>query len=112
MSHAQAHSHAGESHGSVRSYAIGFILSVILTVIPFAMVMSGDFSRSVALTSMVVLGVVQVLVHLVCFLHMNTSSEGRWNLLAFLFTVLIIVMLVGLAIWIMVNADQLMMPWM
>ncbi|MFI8482883.1 cytochrome o ubiquinol oxidase subunit IV [Pseudomonas sp. NPDC078700] len=112
MSHAQAHSHAGESHGSVRSYAIGFILSVILTVIPFAMVMSGHFSRNTALTAMVVLGVVQVLVHLVCFLHMNTSSEGRWNLLAFLFTILIIVMLVGLAIWIMVNADQLMMPWM
>ena len=43
---------------------------------------------------------------------MNTSSEGRWNLVAFLFTVLIIVMLVGLAIWIMVNADMLMMPWM
>ncbi|SNS14476.1 MULTISPECIES: cytochrome o ubiquinol oxidase subunit IV [Pseudomonas] len=112
MSHAHAQSHAGESHGSVRSYAIGFILSVILTAIPFAMVMSGHFSRNVALTSMVVLGVVQILVHLVCFLHMNTSSEGRWNLLAFLFTVLIIVMLVGLAIWIMVNADQLMMPWM
>ena len=88
------------------------MLSVILTVIPFGMVMSGDFSRETALISMLVMGVVQIVVHLVCFLHMNTSSEGRWNLLAFLFTVLIIVMLVGLAIWIMVNADMLMMPWM
>ena len=76
------------------------------------MVMSGQFSQSVNLISMLVMGVVQIVVHLVCFLHMNTSSEGRWNLVAFLFTVLIIVMLVGLAIWIMVNADMLMMPWM
>ncbi|ARU89333.1 cytochrome o ubiquinol oxidase subunit IV [Pseudomonas sp. M30-35] len=112
MSHAQTHSHAGESHGSVRTYAIGLILSVILTAIPFAIVMSGQFSRNTALVAMVVFAVAQVLVHLVCFLHMNTSSKGRWNLLAFLFTVLLIVMLVGLAIWIMVNADNLMMPWM
>ncbi len=110
MSHASTE--AGAGHGSYGSYAIGFVLSVILTVIPFGMVMSGNFSRETALISMLVMGVVQIVVHLVCFLHMNTSSEGRWNLLAFLFTVLIIVMLVGLAIWIMVNADMLMMPWM
>lgn len=103
---------AGAGHGSYRSYAIGFVLSVILTVIPFGMVMSSNFSLQTALISMLVMGVVQVVVHLVCFLHMNTSSEGRWNLIAFLFTVLIIIMLVGLAIWIMVNADMLMMPWM
>ncbi len=77
-----------------------------------ASVMSGQFSQSVNLISMLTMGVIQVVVHLVCFLHMNTSSEGRWNLVAFLFTALIIVMLVGLAIWIMVNADMLMMPWM
>jgi cytochrome o ubiquinol oxidase operon protein cyoD len=76
------------------------------------MVMSGQFSQSVNLIGMLTMGVIQVVVHLVCFLHMNTSSEGHWNLVAFLFTVLIIVMLVGLAIWIMVNADMLMMPWM
>ncbi|MEH6564250.1 MAG: cytochrome o ubiquinol oxidase subunit IV [Halopseudomonas sp.] len=110
MSHASTD--AGAGHGSYGSYAIGFVLSVILTVIPFAMVMSGNFSRETALISMLAMGVVQVVVHLVCFLHMNTSSEGRWNLVAFLFTVLIIIMLVGLAIWIMVNADMLMMPWM
>ena len=97
MSHASTE--AGAGHGSYGSYAIGFVLSVILTVIPFGMVMSGNFSRETALISMLVMGVVQIVVHLVCFLHMNTSSEGRWNLLAFLFTVLIIVMLVGLATW-------------
>ena len=38
MSHSSTH-HGGASHGSVKSYIVGFILSVILTVIPFWMVM-------------------------------------------------------------------------
>ncbi|MGP2730313.1 cytochrome o ubiquinol oxidase subunit IV, partial [Serratia marcescens] len=42
MSHSSHEtSHGGASHGSVKSYLIGFILSIILTVIPFAMVMNG-----------------------------------------------------------------------
>ncbi|MCX2956648.1 MAG: cytochrome o ubiquinol oxidase subunit IV, partial [Candidatus Regiella insecticola] len=31
--------HTGASHGSLKSHLIGFVLSIILTVIPFAMVM-------------------------------------------------------------------------
>ena len=62
MSH--AHSDAGAGHGSYGSYAIGFILSVILTAIPFAMVMSGQLSQSVNLIGMLVMGVVQIVVHL------------------------------------------------
>jgi len=45
--HAHDHGTGGESHGSVKSYLIGFVLAVVLTVIPFWMVMSGDFSRTV-----------------------------------------------------------------
>ncbi len=43
--HAHDHAAGGESHGSVKSYLIGFVLAVVLTVIPFWMVMSGDFSQ-------------------------------------------------------------------
>ena len=45
--HAHDHAAGGESHGTVKSYLIGFVLAVVLTVIPFWMVMSGDFSRTV-----------------------------------------------------------------
>jgi len=45
----------------------------------------------------------------VCFLHMNTSSEDRWNLVAFVFTVLIIAILVVGSIWIMWNLNYNMM---
>jgi cytochrome o ubiquinol oxidase operon protein cyoD len=108
MSH--SHTNAGASHGSFGSYAIGFVLSVILTAIPFWMVMDGGFSKVACIVAMVVLGLVQVVVHLACFLHMNTSSEGRWNMMAFLFTAMIIVLLVGLSLWIIFSANTMMMP--
>ena len=100
----------GAGHGSLGSYAIGFVLSVILTAIPFYMVMDGGFSRHATILTMVVLGLVQVVVHLICFLHMNMSSEGRWNVMAFIFTVIVILLVVGLSLWIIFSADMLMMP--
>ena len=39
----------GASRGSFKSYATGFILSIVLTVIAFALVLSGGFSRSAVL---------------------------------------------------------------
>ncbi|HKS32902.1 MAG TPA: cytochrome o ubiquinol oxidase subunit IV [Enterobacteriaceae bacterium] len=106
MSHSTDH---GASHGSVKTYLIGFILSVILTVIPFWMVMDGSASKAAILGTVLVMAVVQILVHLVCFLHMNTSSEERWNLTAFIFTVIIIAIVVVGSIWIMWNLNYNMM---
>jgi cytochrome o ubiquinol oxidase operon protein cyoD len=104
MSHSTDHS--GASHGSVKTYMTGFILSIILTVIPFWMVMTGAASPAVTILAM---AVVQVLVHLVCFLHMNTKSDEGWNMTAFVFTVLIIAILVVGSIWIMWNLNYNMM---
>ncbi|HDL8505069.1 TPA: cytochrome o ubiquinol oxidase subunit IV [Yersinia enterocolitica] len=101
--------HGGASHGSLKSYLIGFILSVILTVIPFAMVMSGTASHTTILATVVGLAVVQIIVHLVYFLHMNGSSEDRWNLVAFLFTAMIIAIVVVGSLWIMYNLNINMM---
>ncbi|MBJ3814807.1 cytochrome o ubiquinol oxidase subunit IV [Shimwellia pseudoproteus] len=99
----------GASHGSVKTYMTGFILSIILTVIPFWMVMNGTASHAAILGTVLVTAVVQIFVHLVCFLHMNTSSEERWNLTAFIFTAIIIAIVVVGSIWIMWNLNYNMM---
>ena len=98
--------HAGASHGSAQSYAIGFVLSLALTVVPFALVMTGVLPRSIALPSILAIGVLQILVHLVCFLHMNTKSEGGWNVLALGFTAVITMILVFGSMWIMQHLDH------
>lgn len=100
--------HAG--HGSLRSYLTGFILAVILTVIPFAVVMGGSVSHGTAVALVVGLGVVQILVHLRYFLHMGDgSSSESWNMVSFLFTVIVVAILVSGSIWIMYHLNHNMM---
>ncbi|MDH1799342.1 cytochrome o ubiquinol oxidase subunit IV [Acinetobacter johnsonii] len=99
MSH--DHNAAGASHGNTKQYTIGFILSVILTVIPFGMVMAGGFGRGIVMAVIAITAVAQVLVQLVYFLHMNSSSEQRWNVIAFIYTVLCIAVLLVGSVWIM-----------
>ena len=98
---------AGESHASVKSYMIGFVLSVILTAIPFGLVMNTThygFTADTVLAAILALAVVQVFVHVVYFLHMDRSAEQRWNVLAVSFTVMILAIVVAGSIWIMHNA--------
>ncbi|MGP1956902.1 MAG: cytochrome o ubiquinol oxidase subunit IV [Arsenophonus sp. NC-PE1-MAG3] len=100
---------SGASYGSMKTYLIGFILSIILTVIPFWMVINNATSHNIILWIVISTAIVQILVHLICFLHMNISSDNSWNLVAFLFTMLIIGIIVIGSLWIMYNLSINMM---
>lgn len=104
------HDDEGASHGSLRDYVTGFVLAVILTAIPFWLVM-GKVIDSPAITSVVILGfaAVQMVVHMVYFLHMNARSEGGWNMLALIFTVVIVVILLAGSLWVMYHMNTNMM---
>jgi cytochrome o ubiquinol oxidase subunit IV len=99
----------GVSQGSLKSYLTGFGLSLILTVIPFAMVMRGTVSAPTALAGIFSAGFVQILVHLHYFLHLDTSSTARWNVVAMIFTLLIMALFVGGTLWIMYTLNYRMM---
>jgi cytochrome o ubiquinol oxidase operon protein cyoD len=93
----------GAAVASFRSYATGFTLSLLLTIIAFALVMSSALSRSATIVGIFGTAVVQILVHLHYFLHLNTSSSSRWNVMALLFTLVIMALFFGGTIWIMVH---------
>src|SRR5690606_15205160 len=95
------HNSACALHGYVNQYTIGFVLSVILTLIPFGMVMAGGFGRGILITVIAITAVAQILVQLIYFLHMNSSSEQRWNVIAFVYTILTIAILLVGSVWIM-----------
>ena len=106
----QAHiESSGASRGSFKSYITGFILSIVLTGIAFALVMSGMFSDTAVLFGIFAAAVVQILVHLHYFLHLDASSARRWNLLALLFTFLIMAIFVGGTLWVMYTLNYRMM---
>jgi len=71
--------------------------------------MSGAWSTSATLVGILSAGIVQILVHLYYFLHLDTSSAARWNVLAMIFTVLIMILFVGGTLWIMYNLHYRMM---
>jgi cytochrome o ubiquinol oxidase operon protein cyoD len=109
--HEEHHLHA--DHGSFKSYVTGFLLSVILTAIPFWLVM-GEVFESSGITAIVILGfaAVQIVVHMVYFLHMNTESEGGWSMLALIFTLMLVVITLAGSIWVMYHLNHNMMPGM
>ncbi len=98
-------------HASVKGYLTGFFLSVVLTAIPFWLVMAKVLPTS-GITALVILGfaMVQIIVHMVYFLHMNTRVEGGWSMLALLFTAVLVMIMLSGSIWVMYHLNTNMMP--
>jgi cytochrome o ubiquinol oxidase operon protein cyoD len=124
LHHAHGHGHDGhghghvdhddhmEAHGSLKDYTIGFVLSIILTAIPFWLVMTHQLAPGT--TKFVIIGfaAVQFIVHMVYFLHMNSKSEGGWNMMAMLLTVILLFIVLTGSIWVMYHMNANMMPHM
>lgn len=105
--------HDGAAHGTFKGYMTGFVLAVILTAIPFWLVMDNVIESS-STTAMVLLGLgaIQIVVHMIYFLHMNFRSEGGWNMLALIFTVVFVVITLSGSLWVMYHMNANMMPAM
>lgn len=108
------HDHeSGGAHASLRGYLIGFGLSVVLTAIPFWLVMSGviDSKQATAIVIMV-FAVVQIVVHMIFFLHMDARSEGGWSMMALIFTLIVVGIAMSGSLWVMFHLNANMMPTM
>lgn len=111
---AHGHGHSSsEAHGTRKDYIIGFVLSVILTAIPFGLVMSGIITDTRVTAGVVmVFALVQIVVHMIYFLHMNSKSEHGWTLMALIFTVIILTICLAGSLWVMYHMNANMMPGM
>ncbi len=104
---AGSNTHAGgAAHGSVKEYIVGLMLSIALTVVPFSIIMFDLMSGTAAVVVILVCAVAQVLVQLVFFLHMNTSSEQLWNTTSAVFVVVLVAILIVGSIWIMAHLNH------
>ncbi|MCQ2003335.1 cytochrome o ubiquinol oxidase subunit IV [Rhizobium sp. NRK18] len=111
--HGHDHHETHASHGTLKSYLTGFVLSVILTAIPFWLVM-GDVigDRMVTATLIMALGLVQIVVHMIYFLHMDSKSQGGWTMMALIFTVILVLIALSGSLWVMHHLNTNMMPQM
>ena len=105
-----SHDHDG-AHGSFKSYMVGFVLSVVLTVIPFWLVMADVLdSRIGTLLIVFILGGVQMLVHIFYFLHVTAKAEEGWLAMSLIFTVVLVVIVMTGSSWVMLHLHENMMP--
>ena len=103
MNHARSDTH---TH---KSYLTGFVLALVLTAIPFAVVWMKLLPAGGAIVTIIIAAVAQVLVHLRYFLHLNFTTTPRENLLALAFATLLICIMVGGSLWIMFDLHFRMM---
>lgn len=99
-----AHQHDGheqESHGSLKSYVIGFLLSLVLTAIPLIVVLNDLMEGTSAKVLLLGSAVLQFVVQLFYFMHLKEEKKPRYNLMVLLLGIAIVLTIVAGSIWIM-----------
>lgn len=93
-----------------KQHVIGFILSIILTMAAYFFVTEHLFKGLALTVALGTLAIGQALVQLFFFLDLGREPKPKWNLIHFLFMVLVLVILVAGSMWIMHHLDYNMMP--
>ena len=90
-------------HGTMTSYVIGFILSLVFTLIPYYLVTHKSLSKDGLLATILGFAMLQMIIQLFFFLHLGREKKPHANAQFLIGTVGVIVLVVGGSIWIMHN---------
>ena len=101
-----------EAHGTYTSYILGFVMSLILTLIAYFAVIKEILQGWSLILVIMGIGIIQLFVQLLFFLHLGSESKPRWNLMVFLFSGMVLVVIVGGSLWIMYSLNERVMPSM
>jgi cytochrome o ubiquinol oxidase operon protein cyoD len=94
----------------INSYVIGFVLSVILVVAAYHIVTAKIFAGETLYFVLAGLALLEVLVQAIFFIRLNARTEDdKWNLISFVFTIIVIMIVVIGSLWIMYNLNYYMM---
>ncbi len=110
MSSVKQQSKADAYRHDLRGYQTGFALAALLTIVPFALVATGTLSTMALLWVIGVLGLVQIVVHVRYFLHVNLSREKREEFALMVFSGSLLVLMIAGMLWILFNMNMRMMP--
>ena len=94
----------------LHSYVVGYGLALALTLVPFGLVAFTSIARTTLLWIIGSFELVQIIVHLRFFLHVDVSRQKREDLQLILFSTLILLIMIGGTIWIIFNLYTRMAP--
>jgi cytochrome o ubiquinol oxidase operon protein cyoD len=90
-----------ENHGSLKSYVTGFILSIILTIIPLLLVTHHAFSKGTLIFAIMAMAVLQFVIQLFFFMHIRETEKPRYNVMALVLGIIFVITIVVGSMWIM-----------
>lgn len=104
------HTPKPKEHGTAASYIVGFILSLIFTVIPYYLVVNKTITGNALLITILGFAFIQMLIQIFFFLHLGRGPKPLYNVVFFVATAGLIAVVVGGSIFIMNNLYQNMSP--
>lgn len=90
-----------QHHGSIKAYLTGFILSIVLTVIPLVLVLNHMLEKTALVVSVLLAAVLQFVIQLFFFMHIRDGEGPRYNAMALILGLVFAVTIIAGAIWIM-----------
>ncbi len=97
-------------HGSTKSYVVGFILSLIFTLVPYYLVVNMTLAGTTLWVAILGIAVLQMAIQLLFFLHLGRGPKPLYNIVFFFATAGVIVITVGASLFIMNNLYRNMSP--
>lgn len=93
--------HAQEHTASIKAYVTGFILSIVLTIIPLLLVLNHMLEKTALRVIIIIAAVLQFVIQLFFFMHIRDGEGTRYNVVALVLGIVFVLTIVVGAIWIM-----------
>lgn len=94
---------------SIKPLILGFIFSAICIFAAYRIIAHKHLDDGWLTSKIVLLGIAQLVLQLIFFLHIGLESKPRWNITMLLFTFLLVAIVVLGSLWIMKNLSYNLM---
>ncbi|UOF92643.1 cytochrome C oxidase subunit IV family protein [Fodinisporobacter ferrooxydans] len=88
-------------HGSPKLYIIGYILSIVLTIIPLVLVLNHVMSGVPLVATITIMAILQFLIQLFFFMHITEGEKPAYHVMTLALGVIMVFTIVAGSAWIM-----------
>jgi cytochrome o ubiquinol oxidase operon protein cyoD len=88
-------------HGTAKNYVIGFILSLVFTLIPYYLIVQKSYSETALLVAILAFAFIQLIIQAMFFLHLGRKPSPEFHTYFLIATIGAVMVVIGGSIWIM-----------
>lgn len=90
-----------------KKYIKGFLISLILSIMPFLCILQNITNKNFKIFFIITCSTIQILTHLSYFFNLNFKLKNRWDTIAFIFSFIIISIIIIGSVWIMHHLNKM-----